>query len=168
MVAKYKTLQNDPVTRETWSIALGKEFVNMAQGDVKTNTPGTNSIFVLTHEQIRNIPKGRVVTYARLLVDFIPQKKDPNRVRMMAGGNLTKYLGKLTTQTANLTTSKILRNSVLSTENAKYMCLDISNFYLGTPLGHYEYMWIPLASFPEHTKEQYNMQQHTNNGFVYV
>ena len=37
-------------------------------------------------------------------------------------------------QTADLTTSKILWNSVLSTQDAKYMCIDIKKFYLGTPL----------------------------------
>ncbi len=43
----------------------------------------------------------------------------------MAGGNLINYPGKLSTQTATLTTSKLMWNSVLSTEWAKYMCLDI-------------------------------------------
>ena len=51
---------------------------------------------------------------------------------MVAGGNLIKgsYPGELTTRTANSTTSKLHWNSVLSTQNAKYMCLDIANFYL--------------------------------------
>jgi hypothetical protein len=30
-------------------------------------------------------------------------------------------------------------NSVLSTVGARYMCLDIKNFYLTTPLHRYEY-----------------------------
>ena len=76
---------------------MGKEFGNMAQGDKKTGTKGTNSIFVMTHEQIKNIPRNRVVTYARLVVDYRPQKEDPNRSRMTAGGNLITYPGELTT-----------------------------------------------------------------------
>ena len=35
-------------------------------------------------EGIKNIPKDRVVTYARIVVDYRPQKKDPNRVRITA------------------------------------------------------------------------------------
>ena len=53
----------------------------------------------------------------------------------MAGGNLIlDYTGKLTTQTADLSTAKITWNSVLSTTGAKFMGLDIGSFYLETPL----------------------------------
>ena len=45
------------------------------------------------------------------MVDFRPQKADPNRVRMTAGGNLIEYAGELTTRTADLTTAKIVWNS---------------------------------------------------------
>jgi len=30
------------------------------------------------------------------------------------------------------------------------MGIDISNFYLGTPMDRYEYMKMPLALFPDH------------------
>ena len=63
----------------------------MAQCDELTRTPGTNLIFVMSHDKIGRIPKDRTVTYARIVVDFRPQKADPNRVRIMAGGNLMNY-----------------------------------------------------------------------------
>ena len=93
----------------------------MAQGDNKTGEKGTNSIFVMTHEEIKNIPKDRVVIYARIVVDFRSQKIDPNQVRITAVGNLIKYSGELTTRTADLTTSKVIWNSVLSTKDEKFM-----------------------------------------------
>ena len=62
--------------------------------------------------------------YANIVVDYRPQKEDPNRIRITAGGNLIIYPGGLTTRTEYITTSKILWNSILST-NAKYMFLDI-------------------------------------------
>ena len=70
---------------------------------------------------------------------------------MTAGGNLISYPFELTTRTADITTAKILWNSVISTEGEQYMCLDIKNFYLGTPLDRYEYMKILLSLFPQHT-----------------
>jgi hypothetical protein len=139
----------------------------MAQGGVKIGTKGTDSIFVMTHTEIANIPCDRIVTYCRLVVDFWPQKEDPNHVQMTAGGNLLQYPSELTTRTVDLTTSKIIWNSVLSTEGARFMGIDIKNFYLGTPLDRYEYMKMPLSILPEHKIHQYNMQKYARNGFVY-
>jgi hypothetical protein len=122
----------------------------------------------MTHAEIANIPKDRTVTYARVVVDFRLQKEDPHRIRITAGGNLINYPGELSTWTADLTTSKLMWNSVLSTEGAKYMCLDIKNFYLSTPLDRFEYMKIPLALFPKWTSDQYDLTKHAQNGFVYL
>ena len=88
--------------------------------------------------EIKDIPKDRVVTYARIVVDYRPQKIDPNRVRVTAGGNLISYPFELTTRTADLTTSKLLWNSTISTKGARYMCADAKKFYLATPLDRYE------------------------------
>ena len=144
-ITKYQKLVKDPVTRDIWSTAFGKEFGNMYQGDNKTKTPGTCSIFLMTHNKIRHIPQDRVVTYARLVVYLRPQKDDPNRVRITAGGNLIKYPGEITTCTADMTTAEILWNSILSTQGAQFMGLDIKYFYLGTPLDRFEYMKIPIT-----------------------
>jgi hypothetical protein len=88
----------------------------------------------MSHDEIKRIPKDRTVTYARIVVDYRPQKADPNRVRITVGGNLIDYPGELTTRTADMTTAKILWNSVLSTPNAEYACADVGNFYLATPM----------------------------------
>ena len=56
-----------------------------------------------------------------------------SRVQITAGENLIKYPGELTTPMADLTTSKVIWNSVLSTKEAKFMGIDIKNFYLNTP-----------------------------------
>ena len=87
---------------------------------------------------------------------------------MTAGGNLIKCPGNLTTRTADLTTSKILWNSVLSTDGAKFMGLDVGNFYLETPMERYKYMKMPLALFPKHTIEQYKLNDNAKNGLVYL
>ena len=39
--------------RDVWTKGLGKEFGSLAQGDDLTKTPGTNSVFILDHEQIK-------------------------------------------------------------------------------------------------------------------
>ncbi len=111
------------------------------------------------HEDIKNIPRNQTVTYAHVVVNFCPQKADPHCIRITAGGNLINYPGELSTKTADLTTSKLMWNSVLSTKGARYMCLDIKNLYLTAPLDRYEYMKIPLNIFPEWIIKQKGFEQ---------
>ena len=95
----------------------------LAQG--YNNTKGTNTIRFMDHQMIKNIPNNRTITYGQIVVNYRPQKEDPNRVQITAGGNLIDYPDELTTRTANLHTAKMLWNSVVSTPGAKYMCIDI-------------------------------------------
>jgi hypothetical protein len=55
-------------------------------------------------------------------------------VRITVGGNLIEYPYKLTTQTADMVSSKIMWNSIISMANAKFGGMDIKNMYLETPL----------------------------------
>jgi hypothetical protein len=70
--------------------------------------------------------------------------------------------------TADLTTSKLLWNSILGTNGAWYMCIDIKNFYLTAAVDYYKYMKIPVALFPEWIKKQYNINTHARDGFVFL
>lgn len=110
----------DPELCATWTKAFGKDIGRLAQGDNLTGEEGTDTIFFLTHHNITNTLKNWVVTYTKIVVDFCPQKEDPNKVRITAGGNLMNYPGELTTRTADLTTAKRMCNSVISTPGARY------------------------------------------------
>jgi hypothetical protein len=48
------------------------------------------------------------------------------------------------------------------------MCLDIKNFYLNALLDRYKYMKMPIALFPQWIVEQYNLDKHVHNGFIYM
>ena len=98
----------------------------------------------MTWNEINQLPADRTVTYARIVVDYRAQKKDPNRVRITAGVNLINYPYELTTRTADLTTSNIMWNSVISTPGARFACAHAKNFYLCTPLDRNEYTRIPI------------------------
>ena len=79
-ITQYKKLANDPVTSEIWKEhAFGKEFGRMAQCDARSGTKGKNCIFVMSHDETAQMrAKGKKPTYARVVVDFRPQKEDPN------------------------------------------------------------------------------------------
>ena len=98
----------------------------------------------MTHEEIANIPRNKVVTYARIVADYREHKNDPNRIRIKAGGNLIKTNMELMMRTADVTTAKLMWNSTISTSGVRYMCADVKNYYQETPMKEPEYMKIPL------------------------
>jgi hypothetical protein len=88
---------------------------------------------------------------------------------MTAGGDRLDYDGKTSTDTARLETTKIHLNSVISTKEARHLCLDIGNMYLNTKLLSPEYMRIHISLIPDEIKEEYNAEDFVDeNGYVYV
>lgn len=60
-------------------------------------------------------------------------------------------------------------NSVLSMPNARWMMVDIRNFYVNMPLKKYEYLKLRLSDLPDDVIEQYNSRAKvTLEGFLYV
>ena len=168
-ISSYKKLMNDPATAEVWQEAFGRDFGGMAQGDDRTGQKGTNAMFVMTHDEIEHaLRRGQKFTYTNPVVDYRPQKEHPNRIRITAGGNLISCDSELSVRTADINTAKLHWNSVVSTNDAEYMCLDIKNFYLTAALEYFEYMRIPLALFPSWIIQQYNLATHVYKGFVYI
>jgi hypothetical protein len=168
-ISSYKKLMHDPATAEVWQTALGKDFGGKCQGDNKTGQKGTNAMFVMTHDEIAHALRAkRVFTYGNPVVDHRPQKEDPNRIRITAGGNLIKCDEEVSVRTADINTAKLHWNSVISTIGARYMCLDIGNIYLTAALEYFEYMKMPLALFPAWIVEQYNLKELAFNGYVHL
>ena len=60
-IMKYPKLMNDPLLKKLWVPAMSKELHRLAQGKEGV-TIGTNTIFFLSHDKIRRIPKDCVVT----------------------------------------------------------------------------------------------------------
>jgi hypothetical protein len=92
-------------------------------------------------------------------VDIKDHKEEKERTRLTVGGDQIEYPGDKSTRTAGLTMAKILINSVISTLGAKFLVLviDITFFYLNTPLGRFEYMVINLSSLPQETIDKYDL-----------
>ena len=103
------------------------------------------------------IPMDCTITYASIVVDHRSHKDDLNRVGITTRRNLLEYLGELTTQTVNLTTTKVMGNSVISTPNARYVCADVKNVYLCSLLERYKYMRMPISLIPPKSINVYDL-----------
>ena len=97
-----------------------------------------------------------------------PKKSEPQRSRLNVGGDKIVCLYDVNMPTADFLTIKMLWNSVLSTPGSQYMTLDISNFYLGTPMARPEYMRLPLKLIPQAIFYKYNLNDIADNGRVYL
>jgi hypothetical protein len=75
----------------------------------------------------------------------------------MMGGNLINYPDDCGTPTADLLTVKLMFNSVISTP-AKFMTINIKDFYLMMPMERYEYFCMKLELFPPDIIEEYELR----------
>ena len=74
------------------------------------------------------------ITHGWIVCVYRSEKKDPYRTRITMGGNLVNYPDDCGTPTADLLTVKLMFNSIISTPNAKFMTINIKDFYLMTPM----------------------------------
>ena len=93
---------------------------------------------------------------------------ETHRMRLTVGGDRIDYDGTTKTQCARLKIKKVLINSTISTPRARFGCIDISNFYYGTPMWIYEYMKIKLCEIPDDVIEYYKLRSIAHNGYVYI
>jgi hypothetical protein len=70
---------DDPALKDLWVPAMSKELHRLAQWKEGVMI-GINTIFYLTHVEIRRILKDRAITYTRIVINHRPQEDDPNQV----------------------------------------------------------------------------------------
>ena len=92
----------NPMLRDDLTEGVCKEPGTLARGYGEKSTDdylkGKNTVLFMGLDKIKKIPKYQVVTHVRIVVDYRPQtKKDPNRVRITVGGNITNFHFELTT-----------------------------------------------------------------------
>ena len=67
-----------------------------------------------------------------------------------------------------MSTTKIMINSTISTPGAKFMTMDLRDFYCGTPMEYYEYIRILLYSIPQEIIDQYELVSIEENSWIFI
>ena len=164
---EYRHLIQRPKYKKDWGFSFGNEIGRLAQGMPGRNT-GTNTIFFILKSEIPQ-ERWKDVAYSRIVCNVRPQKAEVNRTRLTYGGSNLDVDIDCGTPTANLLTVKLLLNSVISTPGAKFMAIDIKDFYLNTPLHRPEYLRMKLNHFPDDVIAHYGLKEKVDaKGFVYV
>jgi hypothetical protein len=159
---EYRHLMKHPKYKDTWLKSFGTE--------IRRLVTTTETILFKRKDEIPQ-DRRKDITYGRVVCTYRSEKKDPYRTRLTMGGNLVNYPDDCGTPTADLLTVKLLLNSVISTKNAKFMTIDIKDFYLMTPMKRYEYFRMNIALFPQDIIEEFNLLEkvdHDGNVFCEV
>ena len=113
-------------------------------------------------------PPTQKATYINLVCT--DKVKPPNtfstkRVRATCGDGID-YPGPKSAQTASLDCVKLLLNSVISTPGARFMTLDLKDFYLHSELPRPEYAWVTMNQLPADIQADYDIASLAVNGKV--
>jgi hypothetical protein len=146
---EYRHLLKHPKYKKVWSKLFGKEIWCLATT--------TKTIAFMEKQQIPQA-RHKDITYGRIVCAYCSEKKDPYHTSITMGGNLVNYPDDYGTPTADLLTIKLMFNSIISTPNAKFMTIDIKDFYLMTPMDRYEYFRMKLELFPHDIINEYGLR----------
>ena len=109
------------------------------------------------------------MTYGKIVVNYRPEKEDPYRVHLTVGEDRLTCSWNCSPPMVDMITVKLLLNSIVSTPGAKFMSIDIKNFYLHTPMPRYEYMRLKLSDLPDYVIHHYNLENIvTKYGYIYM
>jgi hypothetical protein len=152
--------------------SYANELGRLCQGVSSGPTPnsqrvaGTNTFCLINYN---NIPlhKCKEICHTMVVCEVRPEKDDPDRTRITIGGNRICYPGDVCTNTASLELVKLLLNSILSRNGARFSTIDIKNFYLDTPMPDPEYVRIKISDIPDEFFMEYNLGGRDRNGWIY-
>jgi hypothetical protein len=108
----------------------------------------------------QQIPQARCkdITYGQIVHVYHSEKKDSYRTCIMMGRNLVNYPNDCGTPITDLLTIKLMFKSIISTPNAKFITIDIKDFYLTTPMERYKYFRVILELFPQDIINEYGLR----------
>jgi hypothetical protein len=128
-ILKYCHLMKMDKHKKGWAHSFTNEIGHLLQGI--RNRTGTDTCFFIPKSLV---PAHKCPTYRRICCNYQPQKEEKHCVRLTVGGNWIDYPGNKSTPMADLTTAKLLINSTISNPGAKFLGIDLTNFYLNTPM----------------------------------
>ena len=153
---EYRDLIKGP-DRALWEQGWCNEFQRLGPN-------GTRTIKAIAFQ---HIPKGRAIGNIRIVAALKPLKTEMHRIRFTIAHHHHDFTGATSTPTVDMPTVKCHINSTISTPDAKYATMDISDFYLNTVMNRPEYMRIPLKIIPQQIIDQYNLTELAHNGYIY-
>ena len=158
--------------RDVWLRGAANELGRLLPNGVGKSRPlperieGTGTIVPIRKA---TIPAGRHATYVNFVCVIRPQKAETHRVRMTFGGDRLDYPGDPSSPATSMLTTKIHLNSTISDakNGARYLNLDIKNFFLGSHMDYFQYARVHASLIPTEIFNEYPSLVVEPDGFVY-
>jgi hypothetical protein len=170
---EHRQLRKDPRYKKVWDRSYSNELGRLCQGIGTGDKTGgkrvasTNTFHIIAYADIP-YHKQKEIIYTKVVCEVWEGKDDENCTRITVGGNLICYPGNAGTNTASLKLIKLMLNSAISRKGARFACIAIKNFYLGTPMEDPEYVRIKITDIPEEFILEYGLAGMEDiNGWIY-
>ena len=93
-----------------------------------------------------------------MVCDHRPLKSESNRCRLVVGGDHLIYDNETAAPAANLLEAKLIFNSTISTSNARFLTMDIEDFFLSSTMPNPEYIRMRISEIQDDIIIKYNMR----------
>ena len=101
-------------------------------------------------------------------VNIPPTKNDPYHIRLTVGGDKLPYSSYLDSTASILLEAKHLFSGVISTPGSQFICIDIEDYFICSPMERFGYIKIPFLWIPEEIRTQYNIYSLVEpDGYIY-
>ena len=98
---------------------------------------GNRNIFFIKRNQV---PSGRKIIYTNPVCDYLPLNDDSYYVQLTVGGERLPYPSDIGYPAAYLLEARIIFNSVILTPGSRFICADIKEYFLCSPMERFEYI----------------------------
>jgi hypothetical protein len=170
---KHCQLRRDPRYKEVWDQSYSNELGRLCQGigtgDKASGkgVAGTNTFHLIQYSDIPHHRRKEII-YTKVVCEIQEGKDDKNHTRITVGGHLIFYPGDAGTSTASLELIKLMLNSFISRKGARFLTIDIKNFYLDMPMVDPEYVRIKITDIPREFSLEYDLAgKEDHNGWIY-
>ena len=146
-----------PKDKKRWSTSYENKFWRLVNSVGRRIKKTTKIIKFVKNNYVPN-NRQKDITYESFVCNVWNKTAEKNRTRFVVDGDRINYPGEVATPTSDMLVAKLLLESVLSTRGAKFMTMDISNFYQMTPLKRPAYIRIIIKDIPEEIITEYKLR----------
>ena len=106
---------------------------------------------------INQVPNRQKITHANPVFYYFPRKDDPYCVIITICGDKLPYPSYTGSLVATLLEVKNILNSVVLTPGSQFICANIKDYFLCSPMELFKYIKIPICWITKEIQIQYNV-----------